>query len=229
MTTTETLPVRYASEDNGNVIYDVTETPLKVGGRRDVQVHTPRKRDAVAQTSIVDHLRRFFAAIDQEAKHFEHDPFSNVQALAKVEAMLADLRYVRDTLHKYVADALAEQRIRRLTVDGVITVEGTTDVKRTEWQNDQLLREVAQYVLGNLGGVRGLDGEGQIIESDELGNWIGDAMGVYFKPDWRLTPLRAAGFDPDDYCTLPTDDETGKVVRTPTLKIVDNQERRTTT
>jgi len=221
MTTTETLPVRYASEDNGNVIYDVTETPLKVGGRRDVQVHTPRKRDAVAQTSIVDHLRRFFAAIDQEAKHFEHDPFSNVQALAKVEAMLADLRYVRDTLHKYVADALAEQRIRRLTVDGVITVEATTDVKRTEWEHERLLADLldrAKLVLTSTD-------SGEILTSTEASR----LLLAWFRPEWRLTPIRELDIDPDYYCHLPTDDETGKVVRTPTLKIVDNQERRTTT
>jgi len=222
MTTTETLPVKYAAQDDeGNIVYEVTETPLRGGGRRDLQVHTPRKRDAIAQTSIVDHLRRFFAAIDMEASRYKDDPATNVQALAKVEAMLADLRYVRDMLHKYVADALADQHIRRLTVDGVITVEGTTDAKRTDWQHEQLLADL----LKRAALVVTSTDTGEILTPVEASR----LLLTWFRPEWRLTPIRDLDIDPDYYCTLPTDDETGKVVRTPTLKIVDNQERRTTT
>jgi hypothetical protein len=48
-----------------------------------------------------------------------------------------------------------------------------------------------------------------------------------FRPEWKLTPLKEMGLDPDEFCQVETDDD-GKPVRTPSLRMVDNVVRRIT-
>lgn len=210
--------VRYAQEDDqGNVIYDMTARPLKSGGRRDVIVHTPRREDALTRTDIVANMRRFFAAIDEEAKRYEEDPVTTVQALAKVDALLADLRMVRNTLHKNVAQALSKGKVRRLTVEGVITVEGTSDTERKNWDHARLLTDMLK--AAGLGTVI-VPETGEALHAPDLANIVL----AWMRPEWRLTPIRDVGLEPDAYCDVEFDDF-GHVVRTPGLKVVDNAER----
>lgn len=197
--------------------YEVDDRPIR-GGRRDLTVKNHRGRDAATETDVVDNLRRFFMAVDQEATRYKNDPITNVQALAKLEALLADIRYLRNTVQGFVARAMQVQRIRVLTVEHVVTVEASTEAKRSGWKHDKLLGAVFSAL-----GIRALTKDGEVLDAEALAALVL----VFMRPEWRLTPLRDAGIDPDGYCTMEMDDSTDppKPLRTPTLRMVSNRYR----
>lgn len=206
----------------GSAQYRATVTPLKTGGRRDITV-TPNDPDlprAFGAGDITTALRQFFAAIDSEANEHRDDPVALVQALARLDTLAADVRAVRDSVRRMAAEALQTERVRRLVVEGVAAVESSTEVKRTEWQHDRLLGDMLNGV-----GLSLLDtSTGERID----GNEAADVLLAWFRPEWKMTPIREAGLNPDDYCTTMTDDD-GVPVRTPTLRMLDNLVRRMTT
>lgn len=205
----ETLP---------DLFYEVTEIPLKTGGRRDVTVHTLRPELPDATREFLPMLREFFTAVQSEADRFRNDPYTNVQALAKLEVILADARMVRDTVKKHVATALRDQKVRRLTVEHVITVEASSDTPDREWDH---LKLVAAILERNV--MRFVSYDGELV----TGRQVAEALLRYGKPDWRITPLRDDGIDPDLYSTQKVDEDTGKPVRTPSLRIIANSEKHT--
>lgn len=203
----------------GSAHYEARVTPLRSGGRRDVEVLSPDPDApaAFAQTDVLGALRTFFAALDAEAEQHRGDPVATAQALARLEALLADVRTVRDSLRDMTAQALVASAIRRLTVGGIVTVEASTEVKRTDWQHEALLgallarRDLAllDHRTGEL--LEGAEAAAEVLQ------WL--------RPEWRLTAVRDAGLEPDDYCTVATDDD-GAPLRSPSVRIVDNVARR---
>jgi hypothetical protein len=222
MTTPDKVPLARSALD----AYGARITPLRTGGRIDVEVPPDVQGDtydrlpvAFENTDVLGHLRRFFDALEAEAHGYAHDPVALAQALARTEALLADVRYVRDSMRALASQALAEARIRRLTVQGVTTVEGTTEVHRTEWQHTRLLGDVMYHSGYRLAD----DKTGELIERESAAAVIL----TWLRPEWKMTPLRELGLDPDDYCTLQRDDD-GKPIRTPAVRMVDNIARRVT-
>jgi hypothetical protein len=203
----------------GSATYEARVTPLKSGGRVDMEIAPtdPDAPRAFSDSDIVAQLRRFFALLDVEAHSHRGDPVATGQALARVEAVLADVRSVRDSLKTLTAAALAENRVRRLTISGVTTIEGTTEVKRTDWQHPGLLATVLTRQAHRLINIE----TGEVLSADDTAA----TLLCLFRPEWRMTPLRDLGIDPDDFCTFETDDD-GKPLRTPSLRVVDNLARR---
>lgn len=203
----------------GSATYEARVTPLKSGGRVDMEIvpTDPDAPRAFTDSDIVAQLRRFFSLLEAEAHEHEGDPVATGQALARVEALLADVRSVRDSLKSLTASALSENRVRRLTISGVTTIEGTTEVKRTDWQHASLLATVLQAQAMRLINVE----TGEVLTAEESAALVLQL----FRPEWRMTPLKDLGIDPDDFCSFETDDY-GKPVRTPSLRIVDNLARR---
>lgn len=202
----------------GQTTYSARVTPLKSGGRRDVEV-TPNDLQmphAFERTDILARMRAFFVALDDEAQQHLGDPVALAQALARLDALVADVRSVRDTIRTMTAEALKEQKVRRLTVHGVTTVESTSEVKRSEWQHERLLGDMLSG-----GGLSLLDtSTGERID----GNEAAAILLEWFRPEWKMTPIKAAGLDPHDYCTVSLDDD-GKVVPTPSVRMITNTER----
>jgi len=202
----------------GASVYTASVTPLKTGGRRDIEVtpNDPESPKAFGQTDIIARMRAFFIALDEEAKTHQGDPVALAQALARLDALVADVRSVRDTIRTMTAEALKEQKVRRLTVQGVTTVESTSEVKRTNWQHQRLLGDMLNhYGLSLLNQTTGEISEGQYA-ADRILEW--------FNPTWKMTPIKGAGLDPHDYCDVNTDDD-GKAVATPSVRMINNEER----
>lgn len=213
MTTTTDLVILGAAS------YEARVTPLKTGGRIDVEVAPtdPDAPRAFGDTNIIDQLRRFFSALEAEAHEHRGDPVATGQALARVEALLADMRSVRDSLKSLTASALNDSRVRRLTIAGVTTLEGTTEIKRSNWEHAALLTRCL-----DARGFRLLATEtGEVLPSEDAASVILELL----RPEWKLTPLRALGINPDDYCSVESEDD-GTPVRTPSVRIVDNLARR---
>lgn len=205
----------------GSGTYEARITPLKSGGRRDIEVtRTDAELPAAfGQTDIIAQLRRFFSVLDAEASRHAGDPVATSQALARMEALLADVRYVRDTLKTLTATALADERIRRLTVSGVVTVEATTEVKRTGWDHPRLLADALTGMAQRLINIE----TGEVLTAEASA----DVLLGLVTPSWKMTGLKDIGLDPDAYCTVESDDD-GTPIRTPSVRMVDNIARRIT-
>lgn len=208
-----------ALEQFGQSHYTATVTPLKTGGRRDVEVqpNDPDLPVAFGESDIITRLRQFFDRLEAEAQSHEGDPVALTQALARLETLLADVRWVRDSVKTLAAQALQDQRVRRLTVSGVCTVEGTTEVKRTGWRHAELMTAMMRASKLML-----VDGETGERLSDEDAS---AALLTWFSPTWKTTTVKGLGLNADDYCEVATDDD-GKPVRTPTVRMQDNLVRR---
>jgi len=203
----------------GAATYQARVTNLKTGGRRDVEVtpNDPNLPESFDRTDIVGTLRRFFDALESEAQEHRGDPVATSQALARMEALLADVRSVRDSIKTLAAEALNDEQVRRLTVSGVCTVEGTSEIKRTAWQHAPLLE--ACLAKTELAMIDTTTGERVTAE------FVAKVLLSFFSPTWKLTTLKSLSINPDDYCDVATDDD-DKPVRTPTVRMVDNLVRR---
>jgi hypothetical protein len=204
----------------GATHYSARVTPLKTGGRRDIEV-TPNDLQAphaFEQTDIIARMRAFFVALDDEATQYQGDPVALAQALARLDALVADVRWVRDTIRTMTAEALKEQKVRRLTIEGITTVEGTSEVKRTNWQHEQLLTDMLNNASLSILNTA----TGEVISAEDASPLLLE----WFRPEWKMTPLKTAGLNPNDYCTVALDDD-GKVTPTPSVRMINNTERET--
>lgn len=211
MSTPTTAPDRYAG-------YDVAITPLKTGGRADVIVSNGDRTPAsFSSTDIIGKFRAFFDQLALEAEQHADDPIAMVNALARMEALLADVRYVTGEIRGHTAKALSDAKVRRLTVEGVATMEASSTSERTNWQDHALLSRMLDEKYGALV----CADHGEVVRPDDLA----DEILSWVRVQWRLTPIRDAGLDPDDYSTQPTNED-GTPLRTPTVTVKDNLVRR---
>lgn len=202
-------------------VYAMEVTPLKGRSTRsDVHVTTtPQPATAFGATDIINVFRQFFERLEAESAERGDDPIAQTHALALLEALLADVRYVRDTVRARSAEALSAHEIRRLVIEGVIAVEASATADRTNWQHERLFAKMLDHW-----GVRFIADTGEVVPYDVAAA----RMLEWFRPDWRLTPIRESNLNPDDYCDLPKDED-GSTLRTPTVTIKDNRVRQITT
>lgn len=196
--------------------YEFAITPLKSGGRADVHVITNGSVEPAAftQTDIVGQMRVFVSKLEAEAEARKDDPVAMVNALARMEALLADVRYATSTIRDHTAHALADAKIRRLTIDNVATVEGTSESPRTDWQDDILFADM--WMNTGMHDVVNRN-TGEMVTPIK----VAEVVLSWLRPAWRLTPIRDNNLDPDDYSTQPKDED-GTPLRTPTVSMKDN-------
>lgn len=175
--------------------------------------------DALIGT-FMESIRTFFERLEAEAQKRKGDPVALTHALARLETLLADLRFVHSTVKTLTAEALRDAKIRRLTVSSIATIEGTSSATRSNWQHKKLMLTLLRRKMnGAKVLVDTATGEQYLVE--DVVDWVLE----WCKPDWRLTPIRDLGVDPDDYCDLAKD-QNGKIIRDPGVKMVDNSIRR---
>lgn len=208
-------------ENIGTPDSPITVRPIR-SGRADWEVAQFRESAGLpapfADTDIVNQLRVFFDKLEAEATERRDDPVAMVNALARMEALLADVRTATASIRKYAAEALSDYKVRRMTIDGLITVEGTSSSERTDWQHERLMTDMIKACFTD----HLVEGEtGQVHSAESVAKIILE----WFRVEWRLTPIRAMGLDPDNYSDQPTDED-GKPLRIPTVRIYDNQLRK---
>jgi len=196
--------------------YDIERTQVR--DRQDWHIRgNPGEVEAFqSPADIVGTLRQFFDALEAEAATRKDDPVAMTHALARMEALLADVRYITATIKKHTADALKNSKVRRLTIDGIATVEAKTDSPRSDWENAKAFTALLEHW-----GVRVISENGEVITADAAA----ERMLEWFRPEWRLTPMKEAGLDPDDYSTQAKDED-GKPLRIPNVQVRDNIVRR---
>lgn len=215
----DNLPTYLDPSTLGSPVSPVEVTPLKTGNRADWRVIQFKESAGLpapfADTDITTQLRSFFDKLDQEIDAHRGDPIALTNALARMEAVLADVRSVTANVRKAAAEALADHKVRRMTIDGLATVEGTSSSDRTDWQDKELMTEMLERYLGD-----------SIIVSSDTGELtspeeVAAAVLRWVRVEWRLTPIREYGLDPDDYSDQPKDED-GKPLRTPTIRMHEN-------
>lgn len=118
-----------------------------------------------------------------------------------IDRALADLVALRDAqdalkdwegvLTDFLADRLGREG-HQLPDGRIAQVRRGKD--RTEWDHDALIR----LVVARGRDERKLDEETGEYEPE--GEAVARALMECARPSWRLTPLRARGIDPDEYC-----------------------------
>lgn len=196
--------------------YDIARTKLRGKSvREDWLVASPPPSSAVEHGDFVARLRWFFAEMEREVDRYRHDPIATASALARVEALLTDVRYVRDRLKSTTAESMDRERVRKLTVSGVVQVEASSEIKRSNWQHAKLLTLILDALCCQFVG----RATGEVIGPDVVASMVLD----FLTPEWRLTALRQiAGIEPNDYCDIDRDEQ-GAIVKTPTVQIKDNR------
>lgn len=199
--------------------YEITERSLRGAMRSDWTVTPAAVRSHPSDApSFVKAMRRFFKQMDEEIDARLNDPIQTGQALAKMEALLADMRYLTNRLRSVTAEAMAEGRIRRITVEGVATWEETASVSRSNWDHPRI---VSAY-LKTLRFDRVITTDGEVVSIDEVATALGALYGPSTSP--RITPLREAGMNPDEYCDIALD-ENDKPIKEHSVRMHDNKER----
>jgi hypothetical protein len=190
--------------------YGVEVTPGRY--RDDWYVKTPMDVQPIQSLDFVDAMRRFFDGMDREIDAHVDDPIATAQALARMEAIMADMRYVQNRLKSVTGASMAELKIRRITVERVATVEGTANTADRQWNDAGLLR----HILDNW---KHIDAEtGEVVESEQVANLILELA----KLSWRSTPMPDHDIDPHDWYERELGDD-GKPVKTPTTRMIDNR------
>lgn len=198
--------------------YAIERTPLRGRSKReDWHVTTTPPSTAVEAPDLIARLRAFFGEMDAQIDQYRDDPIATAGALARLEALLADVRYVRDRLRDSTAEAMNTQQVRRLTIEHVTTVEASASIDRTNWQHLPLLTAVLSQLAPTF--INTLTGENHT--PGDLADWVL----TYCTPTWKLTPLRDSGIDPDKYCDAKRDDN-GRTIAEPTVRIVTNEIRK---
>ena len=187
--------------------------------RADWEVVIPDDTTPADRPEFVEALRRFFAEFDEQISAHVDDPIATGQALTKIEALLADLRYLAGLLRNVTAASMDAGSVRRITVEGIGVWEASSSLQRSNWQTSNL---VAEFLLrSNIRAAVTVDGE--IVEPLFVADIISELYGSSTAP--RITPLRGVGMDPDEFCDVAEDEE-GAPVRTATVRVVDNQARK---
>lgn len=199
--------------------YEVQTRHVRNSDRSDwaVPADTGLVASAVEAPDWVAALRAFFMAMDAEVEQYRDDPVATGQALARVEALLADMRFVRDTLKTATAESMGTYRVRTLVIGSVAVLEASNTYDRHGWRHEDLL----PAMLRAMGVDHLVNTEtGEKFDAEDLSPRILACL----TPSWKLTGLRAIGLDPDDWCEF-TEDDNGRPVRTPTVTIKVNAVR----
>lgn len=199
--------------------YDPEITPLKTGGRADWRITSQVTSEALERPDFVDAMRRFFAEMDDEITARSDDPIALTQGLVRLEALMADIRFVRDRMRDVAARGLKDANIRRLVVEGLCNVEAQNTTADKNWDHKAVLMRVMRGVLGEADYVN--PDTGELLSIEELADTILSAASVNY---WRMGSLREQGINPYDYFEQETDED-GKPVKYPSIRIHDNRLR----
>lgn len=137
-----------------------------------------------------EHLRKIIGRWDSDFDE-NADSLENCAAfLFQLDQLVADVRMLRSRVEQTVAKR-ADTKIVEFPGG---TAEIKAGAKRTQWDNDLLYSHVV---------ARALD-ERQVNEAtgeyESEGAAVARVLGECARPSWRLTPLRARGIQPDDFC-----------------------------
>ena len=167
-----------------NELVQVPTTPERPGA-------SPVEALRVAIGAMVDDVAALVEAGDWETL---------IRGLEPLQQVLGDLRIVEQQVKRGIADTMPE---RRVTVEGVGTVERKAKVSRKNWDSDELLRKlIARAILDSETGELP---SSPIVAADLILQELRAVMPITGSLGWRVTALRERGIDPDEWCEQTQD------------------------
>lgn len=138
-----------------------------------------------------EHLRSIIDRWDQDFDP-EADSLENLAVfLYQLDLLTANVKMLRSRVEQTVA----KRAKTKLIIGNHITAEIRGGKKRTQWDNDLLYSHVVSRALDE----RKIDEEtGEYEPADQA---VARVLKECARPSWRVTPLRARGIDPDQFCT----------------------------
>lgn len=149
-------------------------------------------REAITPLELAESVRECMWTLSHVFEHAEDGDVADEVAL-----LLADLRDVKQAASEcfdrveshltncrptYVDTKTGEIKpVKEMVVVGLGPIEFKTSTSRKEWKNEELWSDVVRYARNN-------DGDPVALLSECA------------RPSWRVTPLRAIGINPADYC-----------------------------
>lgn len=156
-------------------------------------------------------LERIHEALDD----LEHAPLDTVRTIEDAAVLYVDVeearRRLNDVLREVTAFLADTVPGKAYTIEGhpqVVGIEIKTDVKRTGWQHDDLMRHVVSRAKDE----RVIDfttGEALESEADAVVRILNECV----RPNWKVTGLKALGLEPDEFCKVEYGAKSVKVVR----------------
>jgi hypothetical protein len=140
-------------------------------------------------------LREAILAVDDQRQQLaEQGDLDNLaRGLVQLKTLLGDLRQLSQAVEDDVARLMPAKRVE---VEGVGAIEKRKGTDRKSWQWDDLLPVLVRlYLDPELTGE--LPSSSEAVE--RMRALITEVIGVTPSKGPRLTPLRAAGIDPDEY------------------------------
>ena len=162
----------------------MTNNVEKVAGLPEQQQPVLALREAIARMS--DSVRALAEQGDYEAL---------VRGLEPLQQVIGDLRIIENEAKRAIADTMPD---RKVTVEGVGTVERRLKVTRKNWDSDELLRKIVAAAV--VDPTTGEIPSSPIEAADRILQEIRACLPITGSLGWRLTALRERGYDPDEWC-----------------------------
>jgi len=131
-----------------------------------------------------------------------------VRGLEPLQQVLGDLRMLEQQVKRGIADTMPE---RRVTVEGVGTVERKAKTTRRNWDSDELLRKIISGAI--LDEQTGELPSSPMVAADLILQELRAVMPITGSLGWRVTALRERGIDPDEWCEQDRDGYTVSFLR----------------
>lgn len=131
-----------------------------------------------------------------------------IVGLVPVQQVLGDLRELEKLVKQLIAKTIPEKRV---TVEGVGTVERRKAATRKQWDSEELLRKIMVRAL-----VDEQTGEvpsSPMVAVDIVMQEVLACVPITGSLGWRVTALKDRGFDPDEWCETTDNGWTVQVTR----------------
>lgn len=131
-----------------------------------------------------------------------------IRGLEPLQQVLGDLRLIEQQAKRGIADTMPE---RKVTVEGVGTVERKAKITRKGWDSDELLRKIIAGAI--LDEETGELPESPMVAADLILQELRAVLPITGSLGWRVGALRDRGIDPDEWCTEDRDGYTISFMR----------------
>jgi hypothetical protein len=143
---------------------------------------------------MIEDIQKLVYELDEQVTNEALDDME-LTDLARQMLQFRDLvRVVRDLagrLEQGVARAMPDKKV---TIDGLGTLERNVDVSRKNWDHDMVASKLVTQALE-----RWMQETGEVINVEQA-QAVLVAIMTACRPEWRMGGLKDYGIDPDDYC-----------------------------
>ena len=119
-----------------------------------------------------------------------------VRGVVPLAAIMKQLRELEAFAKQRTAETMPE---KRLTVEGVGTVERRAATQRRKWDSEELLRKILVQALVDTE-TGEIKADTPMEAADVVMHEVLECLPVTPSVGWRVTALKARGFDADEWC-----------------------------